>query len=379
VVGCQMATLRNDGLDYAVPISSPRKMRLQGRANVKATRKRRNSRPQRLTNAGKLLELIAMRHVPQALHVAAVLGLADLLADGPRSADELAQTTGNHARTLYRVLRILVAAGVFAEDRAGRFRLTALGQPLRSDAPDSVRAASIFLSGESELEGRLIDCVRSGKTAIELASGTNWIEYYRQPARAAVFNTAMTALSNAHYAGVVDAYNFKSIRKVIDVGGGHGRLLSMILSAYPKLRGVLFDLPHAFEGGKEAIAEAGLSDRCEVVSGDFFCSVPSGGDAYILSRVIHDWHDEKAAAILKVVRAVLPANGRLLLFETMIRASNRLSYPLLSDLNMVIRTGGCERNEAEYRALYRAAGFKLTRVIETRSPTGMMIIEGKPA
>jgi hypothetical protein len=346
-----------------------------------AIRKRRNSALRRLTPAGKLLEMIAMRHVPQALHVVAVLGIADLLTDGPKSSDELAQVTGSHARTLYRVLKTLVAAGVFAEDKAGRFRLTTLSQPLRSDAADSVRAASIFLSGESELEGLLVDCVRTGKTAIELASGTaNWIEYYRQePARAAVFNTAMTALSNAHYTGVVDAYEFRSIRKLVDVGGGHGRLISMILTACPKMRGVLYDLPHAFEGGQRTIAEAGLSDRCEVVSGDFFQSVPAGGDAYILSRVIHDWADEKAVAILKVVRGFLPAKGRLLLFETMIRAGNRLSYPLLSDLNMIIRTGGCERSEAEYRALYKAAGFKLTRAIETPSPTGMTIIEGKPA
>jgi len=243
-----------------------------------------------------------------------------------------------------------------------------------------VRAASIFLSGESELEGRLVDCVRTGKTAIELASGTtNWIEYYRQePARAAVFNTAMTALSNAHYAGVVEAYDFRSIRTLVDVGGGHGRLISMILKAYPKMRGVLFDMPHAFDGGKRTITEARLSDRCEIVSGDFFRSVPAGGDAYILSRVIHDWADDKAVAILKTIRGVLPAKGRLLLFETMIRAGNRLSYPLLSDLNMVIRTGGCERSEAEYRAIYEAAGFKLTRAIETPSPTGMTIIEGTP-
>jgi len=346
-----------------------------------AIRKRRKSALRRRTPAGRLLEMIAMRHVPQAVHVVAVLGIADLLADGPKSSDELAQVTGSHARTLYRVLRTLVAAGVFAEDKAGRFRLTALGRPLRSDCAESVRAASIFLSGESELEGLLVDCVRTGKTAIELASGTtNWIEYYRQePARAAVFNTAMTALSNAHYAGVVDAYEFRSIGKLVDVGGGHGRLISMILKAYPKMRGVLFDMPHAFEGGKRTIAEAGLSDRCEIVSGDFFRSVPAGGDAYILSRVIHDWADEKAVAILKIVRGVLPAKGRLLLFETMIRAGNRLSYPLLSDLNMVIRTGGCERSEAEYRALYEAAGFKLTRAIETPSPTGMTIIEGKPA
>jgi O-methyltransferase domain len=348
---------------------------------ARAIEKRRKSVPRKQTPAGKLLEMIAMRHIPQAIHVVAVLGIADLLADGPKNSDELAQVTGSHAPTLHRVLRTLVAAGVFSEDEGGRFRLRTLGQALTSDAPDSVRAASIFLSGESELEGLLVDCVRTGKTAIELASGTtNWIEYYRQdPTRAAVFNAAMTALSNAHYTGVVDAYDFRSIRKLVDVGGGHGRLISMILTAYPKMHGVLFDLRHAFEGGQKTIVEAGLSDRCEVVSGDFFRSVPADGDAYMLSRVIHDWTDGKAVAILKVVRGVLPAKGRLLLFETMIREGNRLSYPLLSDLNMVIRTGGCERSEAEYRALYKAAGFKLTRAIATPSQTGMMIIEGKPA
>src|SRR5262249_30124388 len=156
-------------------------------------------------------------------------------------------------------------------------------------------------------------------------------------------------------------------------------VLSRILTACPKMRGVLFDLPHALEGGQRTMAEAGLSDRCTVVSGDFFRSVPAGGDAYMLSRVIHDWTDEKAVEILRGVRGALEAKGRLLLFETMIRADRRLSYPLLSDLNMLIRTGGCERSEAEYRALYKAAGFKLTRAVETPSPTGMTIIEGKPA
>jgi hypothetical protein len=347
---------------------------------VKTARKRSPRRRRRQTPAGKLLKMIAMRHVPQALHVVAVLRIADLLADGPRSVNELAQRTGSHEPTLYRLLRTLVAAGVFDKDTKGRFRLTALGQPLRSNVADSVRAASILLSGESELEGRLVDCVLTGKTAIELASGTtNWIEYYQgDPARAAVFNAAMTALSNAHYAGVVEAYDFRTIRKLVDVGGGHGRLLSMILKAYPKMHGVLFDLQHAAEGGQRTIAEAGLSQRCDVVGGDFFRSVPEGGDAYVLSRVLHDWTDEKAIAILKVVRAALPAEGRLLVFETMIRPDARLSYPLLSDINMVIRTGGCERSAAEYRGLYRAAGFKLAKIVETPSPTGMTIIEGRP-
>jgi ubiquinone/menaquinone biosynthesis C-methylase UbiE len=134
-----------------------------------------------------------------------------------------------------------------------------------------------------------------------------------------------TALSNAHYAGVVEAYDFRSIRTLVDVGGGHGRLLSMLLTEYPRMRGVLFDLAHALAGGQKVIAEARLSNRCEVVSGDFFRSVPTGGDAYILSRVIHDWSDEKAVAILKVVRRAVSPAGRLLLFETMIR-DNKLSY-----------------------------------------------------
>jgi hypothetical protein len=265
-------------------------------------------------------------------------------------------------------------------DKKERFRLTALGRPLRSDVGDSVRAASILFSGESELEGRLVDCVRTGKTAIELVSGeTNWIEYYQKDlARSALFNAAMTALSNAHYAGVVESYNFRSVRKLVDVGGGHGRLLSMILTAYPNMRGVLFELPHAIEGARKTLGAAGLGERCEVVSGDFFRSVPEGGDAYMLSRVIHDWADDKAAAILKIIRGVVPAKGRVLLFETMIRSEKRLSYPLLSDLNMVMRTGGRERTETEYRALYKAAGFKMIRAIRTPSPTGMSIIEGKP-
>ena len=344
---------------------------------------RKKSAKRRSTPAGKLLEIIATRHIPQALHAVAVLGIADSLADGPKNSDQLAQQSGTHAASLYRVLRALAGAGVFAEDKAGRFRLTPLGQPLRSGVADSVRGAAIMFGGErtGRLDGLLVECLRSGKTAVELAFGAQgyFEQYQKDPALAAIFNASMTALSNAHYSGVVEAYNFNSIRKLVDIGGGHGRLISMILKAHPKMRGVLYDLPHASEGGRKGIFEAGLIDRCEVVSGDFFQSVPEGGDAYILSRVIHDWDDDKAVAILKVVRKAMQPRSRLLLFETLVRADNRPAYPLLSDLNMLVLTGGQERSEEEYRAIYRAAGFKLSRVVDTPSPTGMIIIEGKPA
>ncbi len=345
-----------------------------------ANRRRASVAPRTANAAGKLIEMMAMRHIPQALHAVATLGIADLLADGSKTSDELARATKTQSHSLYRLLRTLTAAGIFTEDKAGRFRFTRLGLPLRSDASDSVRAVCIAWGSDAELESHLVDCVRSGRTARELLAGyKNWMDYHeRSPAWAGIFNAAMTALSIAHYTGVLGAYKFTSIRKLVDVGGGHGRLVSMVLKEYPKVRGVLFDLPNAFAGGQKAIAEAGLSDRCEVVSGDFFQSVPKGGDAYILSRVIHDWDDDKAIEILKVVRKAMAPKGRLLLFEAMITPGNRLSYALLSDLNMMIRTGGCERSLAQYRAIYRAAGFKLTRAISTPSPTEITIIEGKP-
>jgi len=344
-------------------------------------RKQKSAR-RRSTPAGKLLEMIVRRHIPQALHAVAVLGIADALTDGPKNSEQLAQQSGTRASSLYRVLRALVGAGVFAEDKAGRFRLTALGQPLRSEVVDSVRGAAIMFGGErtARLDSLLVECLRSGKTAVQLAFGDQgyFEQYQKDPAQAAIFNASMTALSNAHFSGVVEAYNFTSVRKLVDVGGGHGRLISMILKAYPKMRGVLYDLPHASEGGRKALGEAGLTDRCEVISGDFFQSIPDAGDAYVLSRVIHDWDDGEAVAILRVVRKAMQPHSRLLLFETLIRADNRPAYPLLSDLNMLVLTGGQERSEAEYRRLYKAAGFKLSRIVDTPSPTGMTIIEGKP-
>jgi O-methyltransferase domain len=174
----------------------------------------------------------------------------------------------------------------------------------------------------------------------------------------------MTALLPGMPVGVgsmLEAYDFSQATKIVDVGGGHGKIISEILKRNPGMHGILFDMPHAFEGGRRTVALAGLVDRCEVVSGDFFVSVPAGADAYLLSRVIHDWDDEKAVAILKVVRGAIAPHGKLVLLETMLRPTESNVYPVLSDLNMLIVTGGCERTEAEYHALYRAAGFELTK------------------
>lgn len=331
--------------------------------------------------ATQLLELIGMRLISESIHVAAALGVADLLADRPKSADELAEATGVSASSLRRVLRGLATFNVFSQDSDGRFAMAPMGEFLKRDAAGSLHSAALFFGGErgAKVDELFLHSVKTGETAPQTLSGGNWISWLQsKPEWTSLFNSMMTAYSTLHLTGVLEAYDFSYAATIVDVGGGHGKIISEILKRNPGMRGVLFDLPHALEGGRSLIEQAGLADRCEVVSGDFFLSVPVGADAYVLSRVIHDWSDEKAIAILKIVRQAIAPEGRLILLEAMLRPDQRTVYPVLSDLNMLVRTGGCERTEAEYRVLYRSAGFELTRTVATISPTGTTVIEGRP-
>jgi hypothetical protein len=331
--------------------------------------------------ATRLLELISMRLISASIHVAAALGVADLLADAPQNAEQLAAATGVSASSLQRVLRALVTFNVFSQDSSGRFALAPMGEFLKRETEGSLHAAALSLGGErgAKVDELFLHCVKTGETAGRKLSGGNWVSWLQSdPEWVRLFNAMMTAFSTLHLTGVLEAYDFSLATTIVDVGGGHGKMISEILRKNPGMRGVLFDLPHAFEGGKRMIAQAGLAERCEVVSGDFFMSVPAGADTYLLSRVIHDWDDETAIAILKVVRQAIAPRGKLVLLESMLRPDDGTVYPVLSDLNMLVRTGGCERTEAEYRALYRSARFELTRTVATRSPTGMTVIEGTP-
>ena len=322
-----------------------------------------------------LLQKVTGTWVAQAISVVAKLGTADVLADGPKGADQLAEAAHVHAPSLYRVLRTLASVGIFAEGNDGRFRLTPLAEPLRSDAPGSLRSFAIMLGEEWHWRpwGHLLHSVTTGQPAFEHAYGTEFFDYLAgQPEAAAIFDAAMTSRSNQDNDAVPAAYDFSGIRTVVDVGGGRGSFLASILRANPEMRGILFDQPHVLAGARQLVETAGLGGRCDLVAGDFFESVVDGGDAYILKKVIHDWDDDRAVQILERCREAMPADGRLLLVETVIPPGNDPSFGKLLDLHMLVWTGGKERTEAEYRVLLATAGFGLTRIVPTGSPVSVI-------
>jgi len=321
--------------------------------------------PPRLT----LFQLVTGHYVSHALYVAAKLGIADLLAGGPQHYNELAKASGAHAPSLRRLLRLLASAGVLVEDDKDRFALTPIGECLRSDVHGSQRDMALLFAGSGTgAWGELLHSVQTGEPGIQRALGMDAFKFFAEhPEEAAIFNRAMTAVSTQVSIAVAAAYDFSAARKLVDVGGGHGVLLTTILKANPALRGILFDLPQVAEGAKMKIEAAGLASRCEAVGGDFFQTVPSGADATIIKSVIHDWDDARSLAILQNCHRAMAPHGKLLLVELVmperVDQSPKSQIGAGSDVNMLVNTGGRERTDAEFRALLEAAEFKLTRII----------------
>ncbi len=322
-----------------------------------------------------LLQMASGSWVGQAVHVAAKLGIADLLEDGPKSPAALAEATGTHADALHRLLRALASLGVFAEDADGRFALTPVAEGLRTNALGSLRAYAIML-GEDWLWrawGELLYSVRTGQSAFEHAFGHNLFQYFvEHPEAARVFNAAMTSRTGQENAAVTAGYDWPA-GTIVDGGGGQGSWLAAILAQTPDARGVLFDLAHVIAAARGLIEGAGLTARCELVAGDFFERVPAGGDLYLLKRVIHDWDDERAVAILRGCRAAMGERGRLLVIEHVLPPGNAPSWGNLLDLQMLVLTpGGRERDEAGFRVLFALAGLRLERIIPA-GPTASLI------
>jgi hypothetical protein len=327
-----------------------------------------------------LLRMIQGLHISRAVYVAAKLGISDLLADGPRSSAELAQLTKAHAPSLYRVLRLLAALNVLQEQPAGQFALTALGVRLRTDVPGSLRNWAMLTDQLGGLRpfDRILDTVMSGKEGLKLAFDDTWIEFLaKRPAAAVGFQAAMSERTAAFAPSVAATYDFSRMRRIVDIGGGHGALLAAILAAQTHLHGVVFDLPEGIAAAPETLGAAGVANRCAIESGDFFVAVPAGCDAYLLANVLHDWDDERSVAILHNCRRATHGDGRVLIVERMIFSDPEQSIPtLLSDLNMLVLTGGQERTEEEYARLLAGADLRLTRVLPVAHPYG--IFEGAP-
>ena len=318
--------------------------------------------------------------VSQAIYVAATLGIADLLKDGPRDSDDLATATNTHPRTLYRLLRALASVGVFHEKSDRRFALTPLGDCLRSDAPEPVGGWAAYIGRPYYWQAwaYLVESVRTGENAFRHLHGIgNWEYRARHPEEGALFDRAMTALSRQNTESVLAVYDFGRFNRIVDVGGGQGALLAAILAHYPNVRGVLFDQPHVVSRAGRLLGHAGVADRCEIVGGDFFVTVPEGADAYAMRSILHDWEEREAVAILRACRRAIVPDGRLLVIERVVGPPNDDHDAKFSDLNMLVSPGGQERTREEYEALFAAAGFRLIQVFPTAMGTN--VIEGAPA
>ena len=325
-----------------------------------------------------LSQLITGSVATHMVFAAAKLGVADLLKDGPKSSDDLAQATGAHPLALYRLLRGLSTLGVFAEVESRLFALTPAAELLRSDVGGSMRGWALLASEEwfTVALSNILYSVRTNKSAFVDKHGMSTFEYCgKNPDAAESFNNAMTSLSGPEAAAVLETYDFAGVKKIVDIGGGHGLLLSAILSANPAMRGVIFDLPQVIDGAAIRL-DKGVSERCEIVAGNFFESVPGGADTYILKSIIHDWSDERATTILRNIRSAITENGRLLLVERDLPAGGEPSVGKIFDVLMLVFEDGFERTEAEYGSLLESCGFELARVLRTPSP--MNIIEAVP-
>jgi hypothetical protein len=332
--------------------------------------------PSGLQPAEILLQIATGHFVASALYGVLSTGIPDLLKSGSKSVAELAVLAGVHEGALYRVMRALSAAGVFAENPVRTFSLSPLSELLCKDAQNSVRQMALWLTlpFHFEVYGELCHSLRTGETVSEKLYGLPCFDYLAQNKEINdIFNDAMTEFSANVVPAVLEACDFSSLsgNTLVDIAGGHGKVLTEILKKHPGVRGILFDLDHVVKGAVPRIESEGLSSRCSVAHGDFFKAVPSG-NAYIMKHIIHDWDDAHALTILKNIHAAGAPGASLFLIEAVMAPGNEPHFAKVVDLEMMLLPGGCERTEQEYRDLLAQAGFKLTKIVKTKSPLDLI-------
>lgn len=326
-----------------------------------------------------VMQLLSASYIAGAVSCLAQMGIPDLVEAGPKSAKELASQIGADPEALHRLMRATASVGVLSEGPDGKFSETPMSAVLRSNGKPSLRAVAMMGGREWHGRGwsRLEYCVRTGKQALEQIYGAPIFEYFKQhPDEGQIFNDAMTSISAGDSPAVVDAYSFEGIHSIVDVGGGHGLLLATIMARNPQMKGTLYDEPHVIEGAKNGPLKP-VMERCTLALGDMFSSVPAGADAYIMKHIIHDWPDELCVKILKSCRKGVNPGGKLLVVDDVIQPGNDFYAGKLLDLQMLIFPGGKERTEKQFRELFAAGGWKLSRVVPTVTP--ICIVEGIPA
>lgn len=326
-----------------------------------------------------MLQIISGFWVSRAVFIIAKLGIPDLLKTGDKTAEELAAATDTHGPSLFRVLRALVSVGVLKSDDNKRFGQTPLTETLVTNVPGSLRWFTISELGQEHYPawGNLMHSVKTGGIAFDdFYKKDVWAYFKDNPEDAAIFNDSMSGMTAALNESLRSKYDFSGFKKVVDVGGGHGGLITEILKSNDQLQGILFDAPVVIEGAKEKLASSGIVDRCEAVSGNFFEEVPAGGDAYVMKWIIHDWDDAKSITILKNCRKQMKPGNRLILVDCVVPETAEPHFSKFIDLNMLVMTGGKERTESEFSSLLATAGFKLLRVIPTDQP--FSVIEAEP-
>jgi len=320
--------------------------------------------------------MIIGKWISQALGSIVEIGIPDLLAKGARQSRDIAREAGVSEDGLYRMLRALASVGLFAESANRRFRLTGMGQLLRSDHPESLAGYARFVAHDSTWRpwGQLGYSVKTGMPAFDHVFNVPIFEHLSQnPEAATVFDDAMTSISATEARATSDAYDFKGVASLMDVAGGHGLLFATVLRRHKKMHGLLFDLPHVAAGAAATFARAGITGRVRIESGDFFKELPSGADAIIMKHIVHDWDDDSATRILQACHRALGPRGKVLIVDPVVPLGNTPHYGKLLDLEMLVLTPrGRERTKTEFVRLLRGAGFRLSRVIATESPLSIV-------
>ena len=341
-----------------------------------------NNIPDNRNAVAQVVGMITSNWISQAIYVAAELRIPDLLTIRAMKSDELAAAVGAHAPSIQRLLRALTTIEICRERDDGSFELTEQGGLLRSDREDSLRSFALYIVGYMWPQwGHLLDSVKTGKSGREIMHGHKGFEHLEQnPEIAALFNQAMVEQTRITANELVQVYDFSGMTRIVDVGGGFGQLLATILLANPGTYGVLFDMPHAREAAMRLMATAGLAERCEIISGNFFESIPEKGDVYLLKSIIHDWSDDFSKQILKNCRKVMSESGRLLLIDRIypdhLEVTRTHQAIARSDLNMLVGPGGRERTESELRDLLYVTGFAIKQI--TPLALSFSLIEAAP-